>query len=104
MTGQTEPDPTETSSRRLWEIDALRGVAIIMMVLVHVRYDLVYFGGHGGPLLLAYGFWSNFAKHFVRATIAVGLSRHIVSGSSGSYTSIRFAIRRRWPSQKSMPS
>jgi len=46
---------------RLWEIDALRGVAIVMMVLVHLRYDLVYYGGRRAPILVA-GFWPNFAR------------------------------------------
>jgi uncharacterized membrane protein len=48
-------------TKRLWEVDALRGVAIIMMVLVHLRYDLVYYGGHRAPVLVA-GFWPNFAR------------------------------------------
>lgn len=47
---------------RFWEVDVLRAVAIIMMVMVHVRYDLVYYGGHGGAFLLAYGFWRVFAR------------------------------------------
>jgi uncharacterized membrane protein len=47
---------------RFWEIDTLRGVAIIMMMMVHVRWDLVDMGGHGGPFLLAYGFWQGFAR------------------------------------------
>lgn len=29
---------------RLWEIDALRGVAVVAMVLYHFSYDLAYFG------------------------------------------------------------
>lgn len=29
---------------RFWEIDALRGIAIILMVLFHFSYDLVFFG------------------------------------------------------------
>ncbi|MGF3554613.1 MAG: heparan-alpha-glucosaminide N-acetyltransferase [Thermoplasmatota archaeon] len=28
---------------RLWEIDALRGIAVIMMIIFHVLYDLNYF-------------------------------------------------------------
>jgi len=28
---------------RLWEVDALRGVAIVMMVIYHLMYDLYYF-------------------------------------------------------------
>ena len=53
---------SEHTSKRFWEVDTLRGVAIIMMILVHLRYDLVTYGGHGGPLLLAHGFWRDFAR------------------------------------------
>jgi len=56
---------------RFWEVDTLRGLAIIMMVLVHLRYDLVYYGGHAGPILLAYGFWRDFAR--ATATIFISL-------------------------------
>ncbi|MCB0235945.1 MAG: DUF1624 domain-containing protein, partial [Anaerolineae bacterium] len=30
---------------RLWEIDALRGIAIIMMVIYHLLWDLSSMGG-----------------------------------------------------------
>src|SRR5829696_2713131 len=30
---------------RLWEIDVLRGIAVIAMVLYHFSYDLAYLGG-----------------------------------------------------------
>ena len=33
----------ETSSERFWEIDALRGIAILMMITYHVIFDLNYF-------------------------------------------------------------
>jgi uncharacterized membrane protein len=33
------------ASPRLWEVDALRGVAILMMVLYHLLFDLVGLGG-----------------------------------------------------------
>lgn len=52
---------TEKPIRRFWEVDALRGVAIIMMVLVHLRYDLVYYGGYRAGVLVA-PFWPNFAR------------------------------------------
>ena len=34
----------KTSSERFWEIDALRGIAILMMITYHVIFDLNYFG------------------------------------------------------------
>jgi len=34
----------KTSSERFWEIDVLRGIAILMMITYHVIFDLNYFG------------------------------------------------------------
>lgn len=34
----------ETSSERFWEIDFLRGIAIVMMITYHLLFDLNYFG------------------------------------------------------------
>lgn len=34
----------ENFSKRFWEIDVLRGIAIIMMVLYHLSYDLYFLG------------------------------------------------------------
>ena len=34
----------KTSSERFWEIDALRGIAILMMITYHIIFDLNYFG------------------------------------------------------------
>jgi uncharacterized membrane protein len=45
--------------RRYWEIDALRGVAIVMMVLYHLLYDLQHFGGY--DIRVRSGFWNSFA-------------------------------------------
>jgi uncharacterized membrane protein len=41
--------------KRFWEIDCLRGLAITMMILFHVLYDLNYFGEY--HLKLHSGFW-----------------------------------------------
>jgi len=32
--------------KRFWEIDSLRGIAIIMMVVFHLTFDLAYFGNY----------------------------------------------------------
>ena len=45
--------------KRFWEIDFLRGIAIIMMIVFHLLYDLTYFGGC--DLNLHSGFWLYFA-------------------------------------------
>ncbi|MBE0516103.1 MAG: DUF1624 domain-containing protein [Methanophagales archaeon] len=52
---------------RFWEIDLLRGVAILMMIGYHVHYDLAYFGAYN--LNLQSGFW----LYFARATAAIFL-------------------------------
>ena len=41
---------------RLWEIDVLRGVAIVMMVIYHFLWDLHSLGGY--DIALRTGFWS----------------------------------------------
>ncbi len=47
-------------SRRYREIDAARGVAILMMVTFHVVYDLDHFGSAG--IGATSGFWRGFAQ------------------------------------------
>jgi uncharacterized membrane protein len=51
---------TAVSNERLWEIDALRGVAIIMMVIYHFVYDLYQFGGY--DIAANTGNWQRFAN------------------------------------------
>lgn len=46
--------------KRFWEIDFLRGLAIIMMIVFHLLCDLNYFGGYG--FTLHTGFWLYFAR------------------------------------------
>ena len=41
---------------RLWEIDALRGVAIVMMVVYHLMWDLASLAGY--PIAVRSGFWN----------------------------------------------
>ncbi len=48
-----------TGHERFWEVDAARGVAILMMVLYHFLYDLDTFGGYG--IESTTGFWARFA-------------------------------------------
>jgi uncharacterized membrane protein len=44
---------------RFWEVDAARGVAMIMVVLYHLVYDLDNFAGFG--VESTSGFWAIFA-------------------------------------------
>jgi uncharacterized membrane protein len=52
---------------RFWEIDFLRGIAILMMIAFHLIYDLDYFGGYGFGVGSGFWFW------FARATASVFL-------------------------------
>jgi len=65
-----------TSKERFWEIDLLRGVAVIMMVTYHALYDLDYFGiCH---VQVHSGFWSVFARvTAIIFLILVGVSLHL---------------------------
>ena len=47
------------SGSRYWEVDAARGVAILMMVVYHFTYDLYAFGGYDVDAVT--GFWARFA-------------------------------------------
>lgn len=65
---------TAVSRQRYWEIDTLRGVAIVMMVIFHLMWDLVSFDITPDVVLYA-GFW----KYFQRTTaitflLLVGIS------------------------------
>lgn len=48
----------EPLSRRLWEIDSLRGIAILMMVTYHLLWDLQELAGF--PVNVYEGFWFYF--------------------------------------------
>ena len=45
-------------SGRFWEVDALRGVAVVMMVVYHLAWDLHYFGYYPGSVTA--GLWGLF--------------------------------------------
>ncbi|MBI3941768.1 MAG: DUF1624 domain-containing protein [Chloroflexi bacterium] len=49
-----------SSPKRLWELDSLRGIAILMMVLYHLLFDLSSLGGYSIQVLS--GFWLYFAR------------------------------------------
>jgi uncharacterized membrane protein len=57
------------AAERLWEIDALRGVAILMMVVYHLLWDLASLGGY--DITLRSGFWSYW--QIVTASLFTGL-------------------------------
>ena len=49
--------------QRFWEVDSLRGVAIVMMVIFHLMWDLWYFRVLPDVVL-----WAGFWKYFQRTT------------------------------------
>src|SRR6185503_1257643 len=51
---------SSSSPARLWEVDALRGVAIVLMIFYHFVWDLNYFGLYQANLLT--GPWQWFAR------------------------------------------
>lgn len=57
----------EAREMRFWEIDAARGIAVLMMIAFHFLYDLNYFAGYN--FMLSSGFWLAFA----RATLIIFL-------------------------------
>lgn len=62
----TEQIEVKTATRRYWEVDAVRGVAIIMMVIFHLMWDLWAFRVLPDVVLYA-GFW----KYFQRTTASL---------------------------------
>ncbi len=59
--------------RRFWDVDAARGVAMLMVVLYHLVFDLDNFAGYG--IESTSGFWALFANASASAFLfLVGLS------------------------------
>lgn len=74
---------------RFWEVDVARGVAIIMVAIYHLVYDLDYFGGY--PLDSTSGFWAVFADTSAFAFVfLVGLSLTLSLDRSGDPRSRNF--------------
>ncbi|MBO8141232.1 MAG: DUF1624 domain-containing protein [Firmicutes bacterium] len=57
--GALPPAPAQSASR-LWEVDTLRGLAVVMMVFYHLMWDLSYFGIYPAPVTR--GGWLLFAR------------------------------------------
>ena len=51
---------SKSAARRLWEVDAVRGIAIILMISYHFIFDLSYFGAYSGYMLSTP--WQLFAR------------------------------------------
>lgn len=58
--GQTGAAKARAAVRRLWEVDSLRGVAIVMMVIFHLMWDLKALAEQ--YIVLHRGFWFYFQR------------------------------------------
>ena len=90
--------PTALAAPRFWEIDAVRGVAIGMMVLYHLIYDLDFFGGF--DVNATTGFWGLFADltaflfvFVVGVSLTVSYDRVRHSAAGGGRVFRKFALR-----------
>ena len=70
---------------RFWEVDAARGVAIVMMVVYHTTYDLDVLGGY--DIQSTSGFWALFADvtaglflSLVGVSLAISRARTSLAG------------------------
>jgi uncharacterized membrane protein len=91
MTPQTILRTNQQRTARYWEIDALRGVAILMMMLFHLLWDLWFFRVLPGVVLYA-GFW----KYFQRTTaitflLLVGVSLTVSHHHAGAQGKAHFS-------------
>ena len=69
--------------QRFWKVDAARGVAIVMMVVYHLTYDLDTFGGY--DIESNSGFWAHFADTTASAFLfLVGISLAISYSRAGT--------------------
>jgi uncharacterized membrane protein len=63
----------KSHAMRFWEVDLLRGWAIVLMILYHLAYDLNYFGVYAIDMYS--GFWFYFARLTVTLfLLLVGIS------------------------------
>jgi uncharacterized membrane protein len=82
------------SGSRFWEVDAARGVAILMMVVYHFTYDLYAFGGYDVDAVS--GFWARFADATASLfLLLVGVSLAITAarGSAGFWPYLLRGLR-----------
>ena len=87
-------------NRRFWEIDSLRGLAIVMMVIFHLIFDLYFFGIYSFNVHSGFLWW--FARitafifiFLVGVSLSLSYSRTILSASYGSQKDLVFKYLKR---------
>jgi uncharacterized membrane protein len=94
------PGMVESPAVRFWEVDLLRGVAILMMVLFHLVYDLNYFAVY--DIEVSSGFWLAVARLtaslfllLVGLSLALSHSRAMLMGQEKRFR-LRLLKRSAW--------
>ncbi len=65
---------SEDGAGRFWEIDFLRGVAIVLMILLHLVDDLYFFGGFRGLPFVPWLIWQRVTAALFLILVGVGLA------------------------------
>ncbi|MFC1769005.1 heparan-alpha-glucosaminide N-acetyltransferase [Nanoarchaeota archaeon] len=76
--------------KRFWEVDFLRGIAILMMVIFHILFDLDFYGIHETNMMS--GFWMYFGRItaslfllLVGVSLTISLSRQKQLGKTNLF-------------------
>ena len=91
---------TKPASPRFWEVDAIRGIAVILMIFFHLVFDLYYFGAYRGNLMSPG--WQTFARSIGGTfTFLLGVSltlrySKLVTRLSGWPLFLKFLRRGAW--------
>lgn len=82
-----------TGSSRYWEVDALRGVAVVMMVIYHLLFDLYYF--RVTDVIFTNPFWFYFQRTTATLFITlVGISLALSQAQTSGHISYRALAKR----------
>ncbi|MEN6553411.1 MAG: heparan-alpha-glucosaminide N-acetyltransferase [Methanobacterium sp.] len=80
-------------NKRFWEVDSLRGLAIVMMVVFHFIFDLNYFG------IYSFNMYSGFLWWFARVTASIFI---FLVGVSLSLSYARTTLSSNCPTEKEL--
>lgn len=87
------PQLARQSAPRLWEVDAVRGVAVVAMIFFHLMWDLQYLGFSSVNVFSPP--WQIFARSIgTTFTFLLGLSLWLVATRLTSHALWRYAVRR----------